>query len=114
MISEAILWITAVWARKPVSDSVPPTRTGLPEGAARRIDGAASAAAPPIIPAKTRRRRHAPTRSTIVSSDRRDYFQVRRYPDVGITIVACKRFFESFAIFRHSARRVALGACHFS
>ena len=66
MISEAILWMTAVCARNPVSESVPPTRTGLPEGAARTMAGAASMAVVPINPAKTWRRRHEPNRSRIV------------------------------------------------
>src|SRR5215475_5135229 len=108
MISAEILWITAVCARKPVSESVPPTFTGWPDGAARKSEGAASAVVDAKSPLNTRRRRHAPVRSSIVPSTHPGALFVfeHRFPDVGTTLGACKRFFESFETFEDRYRPV--------
>jgi len=74
MISEVILWTKAVWARNPVRDNVPPTRTGVPEGAARRIAGAPKAAVMPASPTRTWRRRHECLLTILVSSVQAHYF----------------------------------------
>lgn len=109
MISAAILWMIAVWARKPVSDSVPPTRTDLPDGAARRIAGDASAAPAPTRPVNTRRRRHAPIPWFIVpSTAARSYSRVISR-NVGPWRHWCKRFFENFETFEDAQATWPLG-----
>ncbi|HSS85260.1 MAG TPA: ATP-binding cassette domain-containing protein, partial [Reyranella sp.] len=68
---QRLLEIAAAFACAPQVLLLDEPAAGVPEGAARRIAGAPSTAVAPTMPAKTRRRGHAPMRSTMFPPDRR-------------------------------------------